>query len=167
MGKNVFTKYENYCEMTASRGLSVKISLEDCEMASQYQWHISDEGYATTRYYDERGKYANIRLHNLIMGKTPEGLMVDHINRNRRDNRRENLRFVDRQGNALNRDKLKSNTSGVNGVQKRIRKDGVVVYRPTININTKPKRLGTYKTMEEAIKVRKEAELKYYGHYID
>lgn len=51
-----------------------------------------------------------IRLHRIIWvsanGAIPDGLMIDHINRDRVDNRLANLRLVDAKGNAQNRDHL-------------------------------------------------------------
>jgi DNA (cytosine-5)-methyltransferase 1 len=48
-----------------------------------------------------------VRAHRIVWiaanGPIPEGLVVDHINRNRSDNRLSNLRLVDAQGNAANR----------------------------------------------------------------
>lgn len=42
-------------------------------------------------------------LHHNIIGKPPGKLVVDHINRNKLDNRKENLRFVTRRENNINR----------------------------------------------------------------
>ena len=83
--------------------------------------------------------------------------MIDHINRNPLDNRKCNLRVVTQLENTWNRGICKRNKSGVNGVYKHKNKWGVA-------INYKRKRiyLGLYETIEEAEKVRKEAEEKYY-----
>jgi len=43
-------------------------------------------------------------LHHAVIGKPPKGYVVDHINRNPLDNRRENLRFVTVAENAWNQD---------------------------------------------------------------
>jgi len=54
----------------------------------------------------------------------------------------------------------RDNTSGYPGVsfKKKARK-----WRVTISINKKQTYVGTYKSLEEAVDARKEAELKYYG----
>ncbi len=51
-----------------------------------------------------------------VYGLIPEGMEIDHINRNRRDNRLENLRLVSRSQNNFNKGKYRNNTSGYKGV---------------------------------------------------
>lgn len=59
-------------------------------------WHKSDTGYAVRRY-----KNSTLRMHRLI-AQPPKALHVDHINRNRLDNTRSNLRIVSQATNAAN-----------------------------------------------------------------
>lgn len=49
-------------------------------------------------------------------GKIPDGMFIDHINGIRTDNRIENLRVVDSNGNARNRKKRSDNKTGITGV---------------------------------------------------
>ena len=60
---------------------------EDYNLIKQYYWHENDNGYAINSK-----SYRNIRLHRLVMHAT-KNQQVDHINRNRRDNTKENLRI--------------------------------------------------------------------------
>jgi hypothetical protein len=73
------------------------ISTDDEELVKKYKWHCKEGKYACG--YVNREK---IRLHHLIFGKPPHGMVVDHINRNSLDNRRENLRFATRSQNSQN-----------------------------------------------------------------
>lgn len=97
-------------------------------------------------------------MHN---GPIPEGMEVDHINHVRTDNRLINLRLVTSQGNARNRSRLNTNTSGVTGVSyyKPTRK-----WKATIYVDSKPIHLGFFVDKEEAIAARKAAEVKYGFH---
>lgn len=92
---------------------NLKIDKEDIEKVSKYKWHISN-GYAraTTR---ENGRVETIRMHRLIMNAKPK-THVDHINRNKLDNRKFNLRICTSQKNQGNTLKRKDNTSGYKGV---------------------------------------------------
>ncbi len=57
----------------------------------------------------------------------------------------------------------RNSKTGVTGVTESVRKNGRIVYVAMIKANNKLEYLGTYDTLEEAAKVRKAAELKYWG----
>ena len=59
-----------------------------------------------------------LKMHHAILGKPPQGYVVDHINGNRLDNRRCNLRFVTHQQNAFNtrKHRVENGTSRFKGV---------------------------------------------------
>ncbi len=77
---------------------------------SQLKWCYNSSGYAV--HYEDR---RTIFMHRLIMNAPPH-LQVDHINQNRLDNRRENLRFATRSQNQANKGRQANNTSGYKGV---------------------------------------------------
>lgn len=83
---------------TVGAGKYAKVSPEDYPMLMRYSWHYRD-GYAITKI---KGK--EVRMHRLVMGTTDPDVIVDHINRDRLDNRRENLREFTLVQNANNRD---------------------------------------------------------------
>ncbi len=60
---------------------------EDYFKVSNHSWALKD-GYAVTTY---GGSY---KMHHLVFGKPPKGLVTDHKNGNKLDNRKENLQFV-------------------------------------------------------------------------
>ena len=118
---------------------------------SQYYWYIDSHGYVCTRTNKTR-----LKMHKVVMSDFG-GDVIDHINRNKLDNRRENLRSTTYSMNAFNQ-KARGNNSGVIGVYN-------VNGRWESVITVKGKRiyLGCFKTIEEAANARKQAELKYYG----
>ena len=151
--------YETYAEIIlrnkqgeeCARSL---IDLEDVSRVSQYKWCIS-HNYVLCREL-------NVRLHCFLMGNTNEELVVDHINRNTLDNRKENLRLATMQQNAMNRSVQPNNTSGIPGVSWRKDRNK---WRAFITINGKQKSLGLYENKEDAIAARKIAEEKYFGEF--
>lgn len=77
-----------------------------------------------------------------------------------------NCRWISHKQNSRNRKARKNNTTGVAGVHPRLRKDGATVYRAYIATDNGKVYLGTFYTIEDAARARKEAELKYWGFNI-
>lgn len=76
---------------------------EDYErLIAMGSWCYDGHGYAVKQRYFLDGKFGHLQMHRIV-NNTPEGMMTDHINGNRLDNRRSNLRSVDGVGNALNK----------------------------------------------------------------
>lgn len=75
---------------------------EDYDFLMQWKWHVS-EGYAkrTGKKKDGKLRFKNIFMHRVI-NKTPDNKLTDHINFNRLDNRRKNLRECDYLENIRN-----------------------------------------------------------------
>lgn len=127
------------------------IDLDDVEKVKQYKWRLS-KGYAHND---------TISLHRFIMN-CPSNMVVDHINRNPLDNRKCNLRICTQQQNSMNRNVQSNNTSGITGVSWNKRTNKWLV---RIKLNGKTKCLGYFKNLEEAKKVREQAEIEYFGEY--
>ncbi|MES2408775.1 MAG: HNH endonuclease [Patescibacteria group bacterium] len=126
------------------------ISDSDYRKVSQHIWHLSN-GYATYQKYDRITKKTQTwYLHWDIIGKPNKGYNVDHINGDRLDNRRSNLRICTAAENMRNRKLNKDNTSGFKGVvfYKVLNKWG-----SGIKFNGKFHYLGLFITKEEAAEV--------------
>ena len=95
-------------------------------------------------------------------GDIPNGFDIDHINRDRKDNRITNLRLATRSQNQHNRTKSKNNTSGYKGVTW-CKKTNAWMAR--IGINYKLIHLGRFISAEEAYDAYKEAAKKYHKQY--
>ena len=87
---------------------------------------------------------------------------IDHVNRNRSDNRLVNLRDVTNKQNLQNAGKYSHNTSGHPGVSWHKQRSK---WQAKITHNQKQIHLGYFENLEEAIAARKAGELKYWGHH--
>lgn len=76
-----------------------QIDPEDYKALSQFKWHVTKEGYAAR----SQG-YGTTYMHRLIMN-TPDGMHTDHINHDRLDNRKANLRVCTHAENLQNQRK--------------------------------------------------------------
>src|SRR5437667_7176359 len=125
---------------------NVLVSVQDFDLLSKYSWQQNEKGYAQCSE-----KIKNSRLMHRIIMEPEMNKIVDHINHNRLDNRRENLRIITKPQNNQNRlkNKLKITTSKYKGVSysKRYKK-----FRTTIKYNNKQKDIGIYEKEEEATK---------------
>ena len=94
-----------------------------------------------------------------VYGAWPED-QIDHINRNRSDNRISNLREATNKQNMQNASKRSDNTSGHPGVSWYKQKSK---WQAKITHNQKKIHLGSFTTMEEALSARKAAEKLYWA----
>lgn len=146
--RNEIRKFDNYAEIIMNNSKSrAIIDLEDVDKIKDISWYITEFGYV-------RDTKKTCFLHNIIMGCKG----IDHISRNKLDNRQFNLRICSQGDNAFNRSNMSNNTSGYKGINNRYGK-----YQSQISFKGKRITLGCFETFEEAVKVRKEAEIKYYG----
>lgn len=129
--------------------------LSDWERLKKCTWFEHD-GYAVARVNKKITRY-----HQAILSYAKE-YVVDHINRDRFDNRRINLRITTQMVNSINRSLQSNNTSGYVGVHKT--PHGYIAY---ISVNKKKKYLGSFRDINEAIAVRKQAEEKYHKEIIE
>lgn len=87
-------------EIKLTKGAVALVSDEDYERVAAYKWYLHSDGYAVRTVVVE-GRKVKVLMHRFIMEAAP-GEEIDHINGNRLDNRRENLRRVNRTHNNAN-----------------------------------------------------------------
>lgn len=139
----------------------LRVSPIDHADISRLWWHMAGGKGRVGRYAVNASAGYMHRLVALRMGlldDAPAGAEVDHINGDKLDNRRENLRLLRRPENMRNpADKLRStNTSGYRGVSYvRSRERFGKSWMAYVNVNYKMKNLGWYATVEEAAAARR------------
>lgn len=130
------------------------VSNVDYKELSKYKWFLGKNGYPARNVGRPSLSPIRIYMHRVILG-FPD-LEVDHINRNRLDNRRENLRTATRSQNAHNTGPQINNTSGYRGVYwyKAYKK-----WEADIKVQGKKIKLGYFKDIEDAASIRYAAKL--------
>jgi hypothetical protein len=96
-----------------------------------------------------------------MIGEWPAS-QVDHVNRDRADNRWANLRLATQSENSANQGLRTNNKSGIRGVSWDKKKRNWVAM---ITVNYKQKRLGNFATLEEAAEARRLAEDTHHGDF--
>ena len=135
---------------------------EDYDLVSKYCWDIDDSnGYAKT--IDKINNTGKLYLHRLVMGcEKGDGVIIDHIDRNRIDCRKSNLRIVNNSQNTMNSCIRSDNTSGIRGVYWDKRKNKWIA---RITVDQQDIQLGNFNSIEDAETARKIGEEKYFGKY--
>jgi len=123
------------------------IDKEDFNKIKDSKWRFGN-GYL-------RESKKNEFLHQRIMGSKP-GYVIDHINLNKLDNRKINLRYATTSQNAQN-----NKSKGY----RKVIKNGHIYWRAEIMANGKIINLGYHKDEHTAKEIRRQAELKYFGEF--
>ena len=133
----------------------VKVDIEDIDKVIKYKWNLGTWGYANSNI---DGK--NVMMQRFIMNEFNTNNIIDHINRNTLDNRKANLRAVNKSINSINAGLRTSNTSGVTGVSWNKNANS---WRAYINYDGKRIELGYNKNFDDAVRLRLNAENQYYA----
>ena len=157
---NVYDLTGEYGICYFNNGGKFIFDLEDYDKIKGFTWSRRNEGYASSMKRID-GKLKIYNAYRLIMNVEDPKLEVDHINGDKWDNRKCNLRIVTHANNMKNRKLSSRNKSGYTGVRQI--KNGK--WTASIRCNGNDIWLGSYKTKEDAIKARKEAEEKYFGEF--
>jgi hypothetical protein len=145
-------------QIPLSQGYAALVDDEDYEWLSHYRWRYNSKGYAV-HYTRVNGERKTVFMHRLILD-APRGLQVDHINRDRLDNRRANLRFATRSQNQANKERQKNNTSGYKGVNWHAGR-----WAARIRVNRRRVHLGQYDDPETAALVYDAAARRFYQEF--
>lgn len=157
-------------EIYAHDGTIIMVDKSDYDFINQFKWWSQkDKRINRTSVYtqvttgkNENRKYVRFLLHHLLLGKPPEGMVVDHINGNPLDNRRNNLRICSSSQNNMNRKISIRNKSGYKGVSW---SQSTNKWKAKITVNKKCLTIGYFENKIEAKKAYDEAGKKYFGEF--
>ena len=160
---NHYSDMGEYVIGYTGNNIQFKIDKEDFDRVKELCWNYNGKGYIVSRERNGR-ESKTILLHRYVMGVHNESrrIVVDHINHDTLDNRKQNLRVCTQRENSMNVSLPKNNTSGVRGVRwdSEKRKWHAYIYQ-----NKKSKFLGYFDNFDDAVKARKDAEELWFGEY--
>jgi len=141
----------------AIRKEKIMVDDSDFEELNKYNWQLSNFNAVVRHVKGEK----QVQLHRMVM-KAPLGIEIDHIDGNRLNNQKSNLRFATSSQNKMNRGPRKDNHSGYKGVSwhKQINK-----WTSRIQIGNTYKHLGLFENIIEAVKAYNNAALKFHGEF--
>ncbi len=139
-------------------GFCTLVDDEDYNNLVQYHWFLHFVGYASRKGFKD-GKHYNLYLHRYLTGVS-KGVQVDHINQDKLDNRKCNLRICTKAQNSIHHKLYVNNKSGFHGVHAHqgkwcahIKKDQKTVY------------IGIFDTKEEAAHARDKKAVELFGSF--
>ena len=128
------------------------------ESLCRRKWSLSWDGYPRTSIYLSR---ESIRMSRLIM-QPPDDVLVDHINGDRLDNRRANLRYATiGQNNANSKPRGWHGFKGIVEDRTRTRKR----WRAQIHVNRKTVEIGAFENIEDAARAYDKRALELHGGF--
>lgn len=149
--KNKYVIVGNIVEFATFAGHKFTIDLRDLDLVCNFCWHKSNTGYFVTHINRKI-----TQIHRLLLDP-PEDMYVDHVNRDKSDNRRCNLRVCTQSENSRNQGVSKLSVTGVTGV--------TITAEKTYYAYIANKYIGKYKNIDEAIVARLSAEKELYGEF--
>ena len=157
--KNRYEERDGYVVGYISTGQEFLFDKADFAIVCGHNWSF-DNGYARTML----NGCSRLFLHTLLLGvgRGVDGMYADHINHNKLDNRRCNLRVATKSQNGMNRFLQTNNTTGYKGVGYMPQKDK---YRARIKVNGCEKHLGLFPTAKLAALAYDRAALKLHGEF--
>jgi hypothetical protein len=132
------------------------IDKDDYKKIKDYGWHFGPNGYASS-WVNKK----HVLMHCIILGLKG----VDHIDHNKLNNRKLNLRPCTCVENGRNNKLNKRNSTGYRGVSAVTLTSGIKRYRVTIGRDGTCVYIGTYDSAEEAGHIAEEKRKELFGKF--
>lgn len=139
-----------------TKGRFALIDESDLDLVQESSWHLTSTGYAACRKNNKI-----LFMHRMLL-QAPDDIQVDHIDRDRLNNRRSNLRLATNQENAQNKSKAPEASSKYKGVHYRPESK---IWRAYIDIDGHRTYLGNFSNEEVAAKAYDQEAIKRFGSF--
>lgn len=141
------------------------VSPEDSDLEAE-SWYVNSRGYVVN---NGGGTYAMQRLHRVVMARAlnrplESWELIDHIDGDKLNNRRDNLRLCNYRENAYNAGLYGNNTTGYTGVY-RLGPKHRQPFAAAITVNRKKMHLGCFPTAEAAADAYEQAARQHAGEF--
>jgi hypothetical protein len=138
LSQNQFIYKDNEVIINTSCDNEIIIEEEDFHLVKDYTWSVSQSGYVYTKFPK------TMYIHRLITN-CPEGMTVDHIDLNKLNNRKSNLRVCEHMKNTWNRKKYSASRFGkISSQYKGLRRKDNNSWDVRIKVNPNHFTIGTF-----------------------
>ena len=152
------TIFADYASVDVGKNKVSLIDLDDVDKIKNNNWYIHKAGMVMSRISSDK----HVKLHRYIMD-FPTGKDIDHINHDKLDNRKSNLRICSHKQNARNTKKMIKETSSIyKGVSFRSNYNN---WRSFIKTNEKQIHLGIFENEIDAAIAYNNKALELFGEY--
>jgi hypothetical protein len=151
--------------LSGKKGIG-KIALvddEDFDQLNKHRWCCNGAGYACRGVNLGKGKVKPIFMHREIIC-TPQGMCTDHVDGDKLNNQKSNLRICNQSQNSLNRNRQSTNTTGYKGVSIR-KRNKYKKFRAHLSAYGKQYDVGLFHTAIEAAKAYDTKAREIFGEY--
>jgi hypothetical protein len=145
-------------EIPLSKGKVALVDDEDYGWLTTWKWFVNKDGYAARN--TPRPDQKTVLMHRVLM-QTPDEMQTDHIDGDKLDNQKSNLRICTETQNHQNTNRH-LNIHGYKGIEydKRAKR-----WYAHIRINKINTHIGSYGSAEEAARAYDDAAKKYHGEF--
>lgn len=147
--------------ISLTQGKFAMVDDDDYEHLNRWKWYCNNRGYAVRITPKAKNRRA-VLMHREILNPQ-NGLFTDHIDGNKLNNQRSNLRNCNHQQNSANCKRAENNTSGYKGVSRDSRRKNS--WKAAITINGKQVYICTCKTPEEAARAYDAVAMNCFGEF--
>src|SRR5699024_2779496 len=144
---------EEYKLIPLTQGQFAKVDNEDFDRLKGINWCAGPLGYVVNKKFG--------RMHRYIMD-CPEEMVVDHINHDTLDNRKNNLRIATHRQNNFNRTTSHESSSQYKGVSWN---NEAIKWSASIRLNGEQIHLGLFKNEKEAAEAYDKKALELFGEF--